>query len=89
MEHEHNTGTHKHKCDFCGFVWEHEDSCINNTKAHTCVICLNVQWYWDYMPDKAFSISCASMPQDTKPEIDLSNVEDFFRFVDGLTRKGG
>jgi hypothetical protein len=38
--------THRHKCEQCGFVWEHETTgCINNTKAHTCR-CGAEQWEW-------------------------------------------
>jgi len=38
--------THKHRCETCGFIWEHETNCINNTKAHTCIKCGAEQWHW-------------------------------------------
>lgn len=38
--------THQHKCDGCGFIWEHETDCINNTKGHTCRECGQQQWQW-------------------------------------------
>ena len=36
-------GLHKHKCKSCGYVWQHENSCVNHIPAHTC-ICGKRQW---------------------------------------------
>ena len=38
------TGEHSHKCNKCGHIWSHEDSCLNDTKAHTCK-CGTEQWW--------------------------------------------
>lgn len=44
---EEPEGTHKHKCQTCGNVWEHENACVNNKPAHTCRECGSEQW-WKY-----------------------------------------
>jgi len=63
-----NKNRHKHKCPKCSFLWEHEDTCVNNTKAHTCQKCGTVQWFWDYYPNETGTfISCANMPMDRIP----------------------
>lgn len=41
------TGTHKHKCDSCGNVWEHSDDMAGNQEAHTCQ-CGEKQFYHYY-----------------------------------------
>src|SRR5262245_48807153 len=38
--------THFHKCGECGFIWEHETDCVNNTTAHTCRECGTEEWFW-------------------------------------------
>jgi predicted RNA-binding Zn-ribbon protein involved in translation (DUF1610 family) len=43
---ETTAGLHKHKCPSCGYIWQHEDSCINNTPEHTCRKCQTEVWYW-------------------------------------------
>jgi hypothetical protein len=37
---------HKHKCDKCGAIWEHSDSCLDDAAAHTCPTkdCGGMQW---------------------------------------------
>lgn len=37
------TAYHKHKCDNCGFVWEHSDAWKENVPAHTCTKCSHIQ----------------------------------------------
>lgn len=39
--------THKHKCDECGFVWRHSDSCAGDLHAHLCPVC-GVKQYFRY-----------------------------------------
>lgn len=39
-----STGEHSHKCDKCGHIWSHEDSCLNDKPHHTCK-CGAEQWY--------------------------------------------
>lgn len=36
--------SHKHKCKTCGYVWQHDDSCVNDKKAHTCIKCGDMRW---------------------------------------------
>jgi hypothetical protein len=41
------TGYHKHKCQFCGFVWQHHD--CNDARhgsggAHECPSCHRCNW---------------------------------------------
>ena len=38
------SGEHSHKCPKCGFIWSHEDQCINDQPAHTCQQCGKVNW---------------------------------------------
>lgn len=39
---------HKHKCHFCGWVWEHPDECDTHHNAvpgsHECGRCLRCNW---------------------------------------------
>lgn len=67
MQNSTTVGTHKHKCTKCSFVWEHEDTCVNNTKAHTCRECGTQVWHWDYHPEQSVFISCQGMPMDRLP----------------------
>lgn len=42
-----NVGTHKHKCHFCGWVWEHADSCDikhGDEGFHECARCGRCNW---------------------------------------------
>lgn len=32
-------GCHRHKCDRCGYVWEHADACRGDVEAHRCPGC--------------------------------------------------
>jgi hypothetical protein len=52
------TGEHSHKCNKCGFIWSHEDSCVNDTKAHTCR-CGKEQWYIHHDHKEGAWQSCA------------------------------
>lgn len=66
--------THKHKCPKCSFIWEHEDSCVNNIQAHTCRECQTRCWHWDFYPnEKAQFISCAKMPTATREELEADD----------------
>ena len=40
-------GSHRHKCDNCGYIWEHSNFCRGDTKAHTCPNpdCGKQKWY--------------------------------------------
>jgi hypothetical protein len=45
---DHLESNHKHKCESCGFVWNHKAKDIKDgygTLAHTCVQCGKEQWY--------------------------------------------
>lgn len=44
-------GFHRHKCDKCGYVWEHANTCVNNTALHTCPGCGTEEWYWYKGPE--------------------------------------
>ncbi len=35
---------HKHRCRYCGFVWQHGDSMAGNEVAHTCEKCGRISW---------------------------------------------
>lgn len=40
-------GTHKHKCKFCGWVWQHSDSCDvkhGDEGYHECPSCGRCNW---------------------------------------------
>lgn len=50
-------GSHRHKCDSCGFVWEHADSNAGKTAPHTCV-CGKEVWYRHYGDEKPDYIGC-------------------------------
>jgi hypothetical protein len=53
------TGEHKHKCEDCGHIWAHEDSCINDVEHHTCK-CGRVNWtIWQNGREGAHWQSCA------------------------------
>lgn len=54
------TGFHRHKCDDCGHIWEHKDSCAGNESAHTC-ICGKEEWYKYFGPEPP-----ASLPKKRK-----------------------
>lgn len=45
---EAKLATHKHKCQSCGFVWEHEDACDDHHNAvpgsHECLHCGSCNW---------------------------------------------
>ncbi|MEN9605040.1 MAG: hypothetical protein RJB39_725 [Candidatus Parcubacteria bacterium] len=58
---------HRHRCSNCGCIWEHDDSCYDNTEAHTCPTpgCGEEQYrkYNGMMPP-SFSQSCLSPGQN-------------------------
>lgn len=35
---------HRHKCEECDTVWEHDVTCFNNAEAHACPKCGLQQW---------------------------------------------
>ncbi len=41
---ESPVGFHRHKCDNCGQIWEHSNSCAGNEHAHTCTTCGHKNW---------------------------------------------
>jgi hypothetical protein len=43
-------GTHRHKCESCGFAWEHENSLASHRLMHTCR-CGREQWEKYHGPD--------------------------------------
>lgn len=49
-------GHHWHKCDECGYVWEHADEMSGNDEAHQCV-CGEYQFY------KYFGAICDSVSE--------------------------
>lgn len=51
---------HKHKCDSCKCVWEHEDDCSGVNRAHECPQC-GAEQYAKYLGYDApgFSQSCS------------------------------
>lgn len=48
---------HKHKCS-CGFIWEHEDICGGDFRAHTCPECGQEVWEQYEGRGKAKVLSC-------------------------------
>lgn len=38
-------GFHKHKCDYCQYIWKHSNNCFGNIEAHTCPRCSKLQWF--------------------------------------------
>jgi hypothetical protein len=40
-------GSHRHRCDGCGFVWQHPDTCKGSDAAHTCPGCGLLMTHWD------------------------------------------
>ncbi len=62
-----NQHTHKHKCSYCGHVWEHADSCALSCfaeEAHTCSHCGVQQWdkYEGNQVASERQKNCASRP---------------------------
>jgi predicted nucleic acid-binding Zn-ribbon protein len=41
------SGIHKHKCDRCGAVWQHPDTCFGDERSHLCPNCGEEQT-WKY-----------------------------------------
>jgi hypothetical protein len=55
-------GYHKHKCAYCGFVWEHHnanDKRHGSEGAHECAVCGRCNWgmgiYEGHLPPQARS----------------------------------
>lgn len=64
-------GTHQHKCQNCGNVWEHPDTMAGNKEAHTCSQCGQEEWVKHYPGERQ---ECA----DARHEM-----HNFFRSVFG------
>lgn len=54
------TGEHSHKCNKCGHIWSHEDSCLNDVKNHTCK-CGTEQWWVFHDKREGQWQSCATL----------------------------
>ena len=53
---EQDKGTHRHRCDSCGLVWEHGNNCQNLSseifdESHTCQRCGNPRVVHKYRGD--------------------------------------
>lgn len=52
-------GLHTHVCTKCRFKWQHKNSCINDTEAHTCRECGCEQWETDRRDSGGVLMQCA------------------------------
>lgn len=51
VNYESPKGFHRHKCDNCSHVWEHDDSCKGKTNLHTCPDCKEEEWSQYFGPE--------------------------------------
>ena len=56
--------SHSHKCQGCGWVWTHSDSCAGDQDAHTCEKCGDVVFrlYHGLDVPASHSHSCQPIP---------------------------
>lgn len=45
------TGSHCHRCDYCGDIWSHSCDAAGSKEDHTCLHCGREQW-WKYFEDR-------------------------------------
>lgn len=39
-------GRHRHRCEHCFAIWEHDDSARGNGAAHSCPLCKREEYGW-------------------------------------------
>lgn len=67
---------HRHKCDECGNIWEHDDSCGGDDNAHKCPRCQKEQFvrYWGDQEQREPIRLCSASPRTSQ-----MNLEGFIR----------
>ena len=51
VKYESPKGLHRHKCEKCGYVWEHSNSCAGSDSDHECPKCKTEEWCWYEGPE--------------------------------------